>query len=474
MKTRRGSVGMLVTFSFGAALALTTSMSTAALGQTLPDALAAAYANNPALLSARASLRATDESVPQALANWRPDVEINGDIARSHTELSSRAEPEQTRTPRGASLGVTQPLFRGFRTEAAVDKAEIDVRAARARLWATEQDTLLAAVRAYVNVVRDQAVISLRQNNEQVLSRQLEATRDRFRVGEITRTDVSQAEARLAGATADRIQAEGDLKITRANYINVIGEKPAELKRAEALSDLPTSFEATTGRAQENHPDVMAAALDEKSTLQTVKSVQGELLPTLNLSGTLQRRFEVASNNARQNTAEVQLNLSIPLYQKGSVYSRLREAKQNAGRRRLDLEDTRRDIIESATSAWESLVTARARTKSFEAQIKANGIALEGVRREASVGSRTVLDVLDAEQELLDSRVSLVRAQRDETVAGFELKEAIGELTAQKLGLSVTIYDPVSHYREVRGKLFGATSSGELKPSEMKGQVGEK
>lgn len=458
MSCRPGKLFALPFVVFGAPI-LMTALETSAHGQTLPEALAAAYSSNPALLSARASLRATDEAVPQALANWRPRVEINGDIARTHTQLSTRTEPAQTRTPRGAAFEVSQSLFRGLRTEAAIDKAEIDVRAARARLWATEQDTMLAAVRAYVNVVRDQAVLRLRHNNEQVLARQLEATRDRFSVGEITRTDVSQAEARLAGAAADRIQAEGDLKITRASYVNVIGEQPGKLTSPTTLGGLPTSFKETMDWARKNHPDVVAAALDEKSTLQTVKSVQGELLPTLNMLGTLSRRFEVQSNVSRQNSAEVRLNLTVPLYQKGSVYSRLREAKQNAGRRRLVLEDTRRDIIESATSAWEALVTARARTKSFEAQIDANQIALEGVRREASVGSRTVLDVLDAEQELLNSRVSLVRAKRDEIVAGFELKEAVGELTANKLGLAVTIYDPNTHYRGVRDKLIGSNSS---------------
>ena len=453
-----------------AALLMSTALTGPAQAQSLQEALAAAYSNNPELLAARANLRSRDEAVPQALANWRPSVEINGDIARSHTDLSNRAvDRTQTRTPRGVELEVRQTLFRGFRTVAAVDKAEFDVRAERARLRGTEQDVLLDAVGAYMAVVRDEAVLRLNISNEQVLRRQLQATRDRFSVGEITRTDVSQAEARLAGVTSDRISAEGNLKISRANYLNIVGEAPRQLRAPAPLIDLPTSVEQSVERARANHPDVVAAQLVEKAARETVKSVRGELLPTLSLTGTVDQRFEVANNTNRQDSAEVQLDLTIPLYQRGSVYSRLREAKQDAGKSRLDLDDTRRDVVEAATDAWESLVTARARIKSLEAQINANEIALDGVRREAAVGSRTVLDVLDAEQELLDSRVTLVRAQRDEVVASFELKESIGNLTAANLTLPVEIYNPELHYREVRDKLIGPTSSGEISSSEMKG-----
>ncbi|MDP6173831.1 MAG: TolC family protein, partial [Rhodospirillales bacterium] len=192
---------------------------TPASGQTLKDALARAYHNNPELLAQRANLRATDEGVPQALSNWRPDVEVTGDIARTHTHLTSRkSDRTQTRTPRGIGLDVSQSLFRGFRTEAATSKAENAVLEGRQTLIAMEQDILLEAVVAYAAVFRDQAVLELSVNNEQVLARQLQATRDRFRVGEITRTDVSQAEARLAGTRADRVKAEGDLEKSRANY----------------------------------------------------------------------------------------------------------------------------------------------------------------------------------------------------------------------------------------------------------------
>ncbi len=438
-------------------------LSETASAQTLQEALASAYQNNPDLLSQRANLRATDESVPQALSNWRPDVELSGDISRSQTDLSSRTgESTKTRTPRGASIDVTQPLFRGFRTDAAITKAEHDVRAAQQRLLATEQNILLSVVEAFTAVVRDQAVLDLSTNNEQVLRRQLEATQDRFRVGEITRTDVSQAEARLAGSVADRIQAEGNLEKSRAAYVNIVGDAPGVLTPPNTLPALPASLSAAVALARSNHPDILAAEADELSALQTVRSVRGELLPSLNLVGTAERRFEVSADDNRQSTAQVTLNLSVPLYQKGAVYSRLRQAKQSAGKSRIDLDSARRDVTEAVTQAWETLASARASIRSFRAQIQAAEVALEGVRREAQVGSRTVLDVLDAEQELLDARVNLVIAQRDEVVASFELKEAIGQLTAAGLDLPVEIYDPLRHYNEVRGKWVGTSSSGEV------------
>ncbi len=434
--------------------------------QTLTDALAAAYMNNPELLSERAATRAADEAVPQALANWRPKVEMSGDLARAYTRLNTRSDPDrdQMRTPRNTSLDITQPLFRGFRTIAGVDQAEHNVLAQRASLLAKEQDILLNAVSAYMSVVRDQAELNLNINNEQVLRRQLEATQDRFRVGEITRTDVSQAEARLAGATADRIQAEGNLEISRANYLNVIGEAPKDLSQPAALNDLPTQLEEAIKTALADHPDMVAKKFSELSARESVKSVRGELLPTLNLVGTLNRYWESSTNDSQLTTGSVKLDLTVPLYQKGSVMSRLREAKQEAGQSRINLVDQQRDTTEATTKAWESLQTAQARIKSFTAQIKAAEIALEGVQREAAVGSRTVLDVLDAEQELLDAKVNLVRAQRDEVVASYELKEAVGGLTARKLKLAVDYYDPTGHYNEVRGKWFGYSSSGENAP----------
>lgn len=450
---------LIIVFVFGYA-------TTEARAQTLTDALAAAYLNNPTLLAARASLRATDESVPQALANWRPDVSVTGDIGFSKVEntRNSGSDVDQTRQPKSFGIEVTQPLFRGGRTLAATAEAENSIRSKRAQLMATEQTVLQDGVTAFMNVFRDQAVLKLNINNEQVLKRQLEATRDRFEVGEITRTDVHQAEARLARAVADRIQSEGDLEASRASYQNVVGE-PARgnLQLPANPVNLPETKADALKRASTRNPDIIGAEFDRRAALDNADEVLGELLPEVEAKASWTRDFQSAGESGQTTTAAVSLNVTIPIYQQGAVYSRLREARQDAAEAALLIDQKRRNAVEAATQAWESLLTARARVQAFNTQIEANTIALEGVQREAAVGSRTVLDVLDAEQELLDSRVAAVRAQRDEAVTTYQLLSAIGRLTARDLELPVTRYDPREHYKQVRGKWFGGRSQGGAK-----------
>ena len=436
--------------------------------QILEDALTAAYLNNPTLLGQRAKVRATDEQVPQALSNWRPTIDVTSTIDRSDTFGSNRnfGSKNQIRTPRGVALNITQPVFRGLRTLAATRQAENTVKAARARLLATEQDVLLDAATAYMDVVRDQAVLDLNVGNENVLRRQLEAARDRFEVGEVTRTDVSQAEARLAGATAERIRAEGDLVASRAVYRNVVGEAPRTLTAPAPLGGLPADRETALGLARDDHPDVVSALFDERAARDRVKGVGGELLPTFSLNAKVRRDFETVAHKSKFEEESIGAILTMPLYQSGAVYSRLREAKQTVGQERLEVTQARRDVVQGVTQAWEGLQTARARIVSFTAQVRANGIALEGVKREAEVGARTVLDILDAEQELLGANVDLVGAQRDKVVAAFELKAAVGQLTARQLNLPVDFYDPERHYREVRDKWFGGSSTGEAEETD--------
>jgi outer membrane protein len=444
------------------ALSMTSAISSVD-AQTIEDAMAKAYINNPTLLAARAGLRSTDESVPQALANWRPTVEITSSagaqVQRGNTNRDNRS---QSRRPVDFGISLTQPLFRGGRTLAATSGAESDVRAARANMLDSEQTILLQAATAYLNVFRDQAVLELNRNNEEVLQRQLEATRDRFEVGEITRTDVHQAEARLARSVADRIQSEGDLETSRANYLNIVGE-PAEnkarLPEAEPVG-LPADGEEAVRVAVVNNPGVISAEFSRRSSMDNVDEVWGELLPELNLNASSTREFESVSETSVRNTHEITLDLTIPIYQQGDVYSRLREARQDAAESTLEIDVQRRDAAEQATQAYESLLTARAQVQAFETQIEANVVALEGVQREAAVGSRTVLDILDAEQELLNARVSHVRSQRDQFVAIYELLSALGRLTAKDMGLTVDLYDPREHYDEVRDKWFGGKSTG--------------
>ena len=434
---------------------------------TLYDALAAAYTNNPSLLAQRASVRATDEQVPQALSNWRPSVSMGAEAGVSANLSNTATNRRQHRDPRSIDLTVTQPLFRGGRTVAATSDAENAVQAARARLTGTEQDVLLAGVTAYTNVLRDQAVLELNKNNEQVLTRQLEATRDRFGVGEITRTDVSQSESRLATATAARIRAEGNLISSRANYRKVIGDAPRSLQPANAPQGLPTDEDEAMRLCLTNDPDVIAAEYDTRSSTDNIDEVRGELLPSVSLQGTASTDLEASGQGSRAESYEALVTLNVPIYEKGAVYSRLRAAKQQAGQKRVQVDVARRNAIEEVTLSWEALQTARAQIASFQTAIQAAGVALEGVQREQEVGSRTLLDVLDAEQELLDARVNLVGAQRDETVASYRLKAAVGQLTARQLGLNVELYDPAIHYDEVRGKWIGGGSSGEYNTRDL-------
>jgi len=436
-------------------------------GQTLEQAMIEAYLGNPTLAAQRASLRATDEQVPQALSNWRPTLTAEGEAGTEaiNNSAATGTARGQHRDPRSMSLALEQPLYRGGRTLAATREAENSVRAARARLAAVEQSVLLEATTSFANVFRDQAVLRLNIANEQRLRRQLEATRDRFEVGEITRTDVFQAEARLARATADRIQAEGTLEASRAAYSNAVGAAPGVLSQPAMPTDVPDSFVTTVDAAEKGNPSVAAAEFDERAAIDNVDEVRGELLPTISLNGSASRSFESASESSRVDAVSATVNLTVPLYQSGAVYSRLREARQLAAQARRTLEQERRDAIESATRAWHDLEAARAHIQSFTTEVEANQVALEGVEREAAVGARTVLDILDAQQELLDAQVSLVRAERDALVAAFELKTALGTMTAARLGLGVDLYDADTHYQEVRGKWFGGSSSGEVDTS---------
>lgn len=452
--------------SFGVAFAAALSLQVAH-AQTLEEALSSAYLNNPTLAAERAALRATDERVPQALSNWRPTLEAFGSVGKRTTDSNRRTTfaggGKQNLTPRTYGAQVTQPIYRGGQTVAETRAAENAVRAGRARLDSVEQQVLLSAVTAYMDVYRDQAVLDLQIRNEQRLARQLEATRDRFQVGEVTRTDVFQAEARVAGATAARVGAEGSLERSRATYRNVVGEVPGVLAQPAIPRELPKGLDQAVAVAKQQNPDVLEAQYAERSSLDTVDQIRGEGLPTLSLQGAAQRDHEAVFEDAETDTLEALVNLDVPLYQAGSVASRLRQSKQNVVENRRILDQRRLDAIEGATSAWNNLQTARAALTSFRKAVQANEVALEGVQREAEVGARTVLDILDAEQELVDSQVDLVAAQRDEIVATFELKTAIGELSAQELALPVPYYDPTVHYEDVRNRWFGSDSVGGLR-----------
>jgi len=441
----------------------------ASWAESLDEALAAAYMDNPTLLAARAELRGVNERVPQELSNYRPSAFVDGqagveridnDFGSGGTQSSGGAE---TNEPREILLDVEQPLYRGGRTVNAVARAEAEVQAQRARLRSVEQDILLSAVAAYMDVWRDEAVLLLNINNEKVLARQLEATQDRFDVGELTRTDVAQSESRLSRATAERVGAEGNLTASEATYQEVIGRPPelASLEPPDTLAGLPSAQGEVVRAAVDNNPDVISARFDENAAERQIKVAQGQLLPEAFLTGEARHTENFGSSDNETDVARGLFEVTVPVYQQGLVSSQVRESKQISAQRKRELDEAVRSAERFAINAWAGLETARAQSESFRAGVRSTGIALEGVRQENAVGARTILDILDAEQEFLDAQVSLVRARRDETVASYGVLAAMGRLTARELALAVEAYNPDEDYQAVRNLWFGLDAPGQ-------------
>ena len=437
--------------------------------ESLNEAMAAAYSGNPTLLAARAELRGVNERVPQELSNYRPSAFVDGQagIERIDNDFGSggtqSSDGPTTNEPWEVLLDVEQPLYRGGRTVNGVAQAEAEVQAQRARLKSVEQDVLLAAVTAYMDVWRDEAVLQLNINNEKVLTRQLEATQDRFDVGELTRTDVAQSESRLSRATAERIGAEGDLTASEAVYQEVIGQPPdlAGLGPPTNLPGLPSSQDAVVRAAIENNPAVTGARFDENAAERQIAVSRGQLLPEAFLTGEARHSENFGSSDNETDVARGLFEVTVPVYQQGLVSSQVRQSKQISVQRKREVEEAKRSVERFAIDAWAELETARAQSESFRAEVRSNEIALEGVRQENAVGARTILDILDAEQEFLDSQVNLVRARRDEIVASYALLAAMGRLTARDLQLDVEAYNPDADYLAVRNRWFGLDAPGQ-------------
>ncbi len=433
------------------------------LAESLEEALISAYQNNPTLLAERAALRATDEGVASALSGWRPTVQIDGDAGFSETETTTvsgglTSKTEASLRPRSFSFSITEPLYRGGRTIAETSSAKNLVDAGRATLAVAEQSVLLDGVTAYMDVLRTQSVVELNRHNERVVARQHQAAQDRFEVGEVTRTDVAQAEARVAQAKADRISAEGDLISARATYRQVIGNLPGRLAWPAALAGVPQSEREALQIANVANPTIIGADYAELSARDDIDVALSGLLPQVSLRGGYDRQYDVSSVTERADSLSLSAIVSVPLYQSGAEHSSVRRSKQIASQRRLEFEEARRAVLEEVTRAWEALITAQAKIAAFESQVRAAELALEGVEQEVLVGLRTTLDVLDAEQELFTARVNLVGAESDAVVSSYWVKSTVGELTAATLGLAVESYDADAHYRDVGGKWFGISA----------------
>lgn len=429
------------------------AMPAMAQAQSFEEALGLAYSTNPTLDGARANLRRIDEAVPQARGGYLPTVrgQIYGSLSRSDLNPGGA----DTQTPRGGSITLTESVYRGGRTVAEIGRAEESVNAERGSLFDTEQQVLLSASTAYFDVVRDQAVVELNRNNEEVLARQLEATNDRFRVGEVTKTDVSQAESRHAAAIANRIAAEGNLEITRSAFARVVGQMPEKLSKPELKYELPATLDDAIAMAVDNNPSVVAARANEKAAQHGIDAEFADLLPQVSLQASAADNRDPSIFTNSSKSLELTASVTIPFYQAGVATSQVRQAKQSAARARRAVDEAVRQVTDQTVQAWESLNSARAEIKSRRTAVDSAEVALEGVRQEALVGSRTTLDVLDAEQELLNAQVNLLSAVRNENVANFRVLAAVGHLSAKWLGLPVDIYDETRNYERVNDKFWG-------------------
>jgi outer membrane protein len=441
------------------------SLSGRADADTLPWALAQAYQNNPQINAQRAAVRATDENVPQALSGYRPRISLSGSIAEQYLDVRTRATASQPatrsqgdQTVTSYGITATQTLFNGFQTANRTRQAESQVSAARETLRLTEHTVLLSAATAYMNLIRDAAILELQRRNVEVLTEQLRQTRDRFNVGEVTRTDVAQAESRLAGGRAAMLAAESNYVTSRAAYRQIIGVEPSKLAPATPVDRLsPRTLPQAIAEARANHPSVTVAMFNVDAALLQVKIAEGALYPTLTLQANAQRTHGSTSSLNVQDTGAASVSglLTVPLYQGGSEYSLIRQAKETLTQRRLDLDTAREQAQQAVVQAWGQLEAAKSQIQATEAQVAAAEIALNGVREEARVGQRTTLDVLNAQQELVSARVALVTAQRDRVVASYALLAAVGRLSVPVLGLKVPDYDPRVHYHQVRDAWIG-------------------
>ncbi len=454
VRERKLAVSFVRTLAIaGLAMAVTCNAS----AETLESALSRAYAANPALNAGRANLRATDETVAQAQSGYRPTASINADIGLQKFEgrLAGQQLNQVTR-PGGAGLTVNQTLFNGFQTDNRTRQAESNVMSTREALRVSEMTTLFNAAQAYMNVLRDTATLELQRNNVEVLEEQLRQTRDRFNVGEVTRTDVAQAEARLAGARSQVSAAESQLRASISIYRQVIGVEPRQLAPGRPLDRyVPPNLEAAIAVGLKEHPQILSAFHAVDAAEMQVRVLEGVLYPQAGIQGNVQQRYDTQTPGDSGVSASIVASVTIPLYQGGGEYAQIRQAKELVGQARLTAESNRDTVRATIVQAWGRLEASKAQVIASQAQVQANEVALNGVREEARVGQRTTLDVLNAQQELLNSRVNLILAQRDRVVNSYDVVQAIGRLTVRFTALPVAIYSPKQHFDQVKDLWFG-------------------
>ena len=444
--------------------------------ETIESALVKAYQNNPQLNAQRASVRAIDEQVPQALSGYRPRVAITGTAGENFTDATTKTvsgipsptggPAKQNVTYTGVSSLVTpwsygataqQTLFNGFQTANRTRAAESQVSSSREGLRVLEQTVLLTAATTYMDVLRDTANLEVQRSNVRVLQETLKQTRDRFEVGEVTRTDVAQAEAQLAAGQSAMLGAESTLNTSKANFRQVIGVEPVNLTPGSPVDRFsPGTLAAAVDRGLVENPNVTAAMYGIDVAFLQVKINEGALYPTLVAQASVTQGSFVQNNSTPQFwSASAIGTLTVPVYQGGQEYSLIRQSKETLGQQRLNLELVRTQVRQSVVQAWGQNEAAKAQVKSANSQVYSSEVALNGVREEARVGQRTTLDVLNAQQALVNARIALVTAQHDRVVASFNVLAATGRLSPQVMHLPTTLYDAGVHYQQVRDAWIG-------------------
>jgi outer membrane protein len=437
-----------------------------ALADTIEAALVRAYQSNPQLNAQRAQVRSTDENVPQALSGYRPKVAVTASAGYQYTDSNTtsggsqntivRTEFHGTNPPRSAGLTVSQTLYNGQQTANKTRAAESQVSGAREGLRVLEQNVLLSAATIYMDYLRDSAIVEVQKSNVRVLEQTLKQTRDRFNVGEVTRTDVAQSEAQLAAGNTQLLAAQATLTTTRANFRRIIGNEPDALAPGSPVDRfLPGTLSGAVELSLIENPNVTASMFGIDVNYLQVKINEGALLPTVSLQASVQQSYEQTLTVFRSFGASAVAQVSVPVYQGGGEYSLIRQSKENLAQQRLVLEQTRDQTRANTVTAWGQLVAGKAQVASAQAQVTASEIALNGVREEAKAGQRTTLDVLNAQQALVNARVALVTAQHDRVVASYAVLNSVGRLSPQVLNLPTTVYDPSVHYQQVRDSWLG-------------------
>jgi outer membrane protein len=440
----------------GAAIVVAVSLTVpAARGETLTDALIRAYQTSPLLDASRAGLRGVDETVPQARAARRPQVSA---FAQGQGTVRAELDPTTTDTF-GAGLRANLLLFDSGQTRAAIESARSAVAAARADLRNVEQLVLFNAVRAFMDVRRDLEFVALAGNDVLVLEEQLRAAQDRFEVGEITRTDVSLTEARLAAARSTLAGTQGQLEVSRAAYQQAVGTAPGDLQPPPPLPQLPANIQEATAIGLQRNPEVVSAQFAERAALYDMDRARAAQRPRVQAQGTVDYQDAsrtgtgplLPSGRQRDVVGRAQVEGSVPLYEGGSTSSLIRQAQATLEQRQWQLQDAGRSVTQQVAAAWAQLEVARAQIPARRTQIQAARIAAEGIAEEARLGARSQLDVLDADQERLAAEADLVQAVRDEYVAAYNLLSAMGLLTVEHLGLGIETYDPEVNFMRVQG-----------------------